>query len=167
MLEAARIGRQTANGPEARKKHAITARKNALAQHAWKPSDQPAWLTEKFYAEKVQPLLATMSASAIARKSQSRVGTLDASARATDHIHGTGRRWHSWLASYPMRADEVVRDFVRFVAPAFHRYQSQPPVSSGWGEGLAALIKSLQQMTSSHANCGPARVACINRRAPR
>src|SRR5580765_4672910 len=41
MVEAARIGRQTANGPESRKKHAITARRNALAQHAWKPSDQP------------------------------------------------------------------------------------------------------------------------------
>jgi CRISPR-associated endonuclease Cas1 len=68
MLEAARIGRQTANSPEARKKHAITARKNALARHAWKTSDQPAWLTEKFYAEKVLPRLAIRSASAIARQ---------------------------------------------------------------------------------------------------
>jgi hypothetical protein len=68
MLEAARIGRQTANSPEARKKHAITARKNALARFAWKTSDQPAWLTEKFYAEKVQPRLASISASAIARQ---------------------------------------------------------------------------------------------------
>jgi hypothetical protein len=39
-----------------------------LAQHAWKPSDQPAWLTEKVYSEKVHPLLASMSASAIARQ---------------------------------------------------------------------------------------------------
>jgi hypothetical protein len=68
MLEAARIGRQTANSPEARKKHSITARRNALAWHAWKPSDQPAWLTEKFFAEKIQPLLAKMSPSAIARQ---------------------------------------------------------------------------------------------------
>ena len=67
MIEAARIGRQTANGPEALKKHAITARKNAFAQHAWKPSDQPDWLTETSYDEKVQPHLTTMSASAIAR----------------------------------------------------------------------------------------------------
>jgi hypothetical protein len=68
MLDAARIGRQTANGPEAQLKRANTQRKNALAQHAWKPSDQPAWLTEKFYSEKVQPFLAAMSASAIARQ---------------------------------------------------------------------------------------------------
>lgn len=68
MLEAARIGRQTANSPEARRKHAITARKNALARHAWKPSDQPAWMTDEFYSAKVLPLLAKLSASAIARK---------------------------------------------------------------------------------------------------
>jgi len=68
MLDAARIGRATANGPEAQSKRASTQRKNALAQHAWKSSDQPAWLTEKFYSEKVQPVLAAMSASAIARR---------------------------------------------------------------------------------------------------
>jgi CRISPR-associated endonuclease Cas1 len=68
MLDAARIGRETANGPEAQLKRASTQRKNALAQHAWKPSDQPAWLTEKFYSEKVQPVLAGVSASAIARQ---------------------------------------------------------------------------------------------------
>jgi hypothetical protein len=68
MLDAARVGRQTANGLEAQEKRAITQRKNALAQHAWKPSDQPAWLTEEFYFEKVQPLLAAMSASAIGRQ---------------------------------------------------------------------------------------------------
>jgi hypothetical protein len=28
--------------------------------HPWKPSDQPAWLTEKFYAERIQPLLASL-----------------------------------------------------------------------------------------------------------
>jgi len=68
MAGAARIGRQTANGPEAQVKRANTQRKNALAQHSWKPSEQPAWLTEKYYAEKVQPVLAAMSASAIARR---------------------------------------------------------------------------------------------------
>ena len=67
MLGAAGIGRQTANGPEAQGKRANTQRKNALAQHAWKSSDQPAWLTDTFYSEKVQPVLAAMSASVIAR----------------------------------------------------------------------------------------------------
>jgi hypothetical protein len=68
MLNAARIGRETANGPKAQMKRAVTQRKNALAQHAWKSPDQPMWLTEKYYSEKVQPVLATMSASAIARR---------------------------------------------------------------------------------------------------
>jgi CRISPR-associated endonuclease Cas1 len=68
MLDAAGIGRQTANGPEAQLKRANTQRKNALAQHAWKSSDQPAWLTDRFYSEKVQPLLSEMSATTIARQ---------------------------------------------------------------------------------------------------
>lgn len=68
MYEAARIGRQTANSPEARLKHAKTQRKNALAQHAWRASDQPEWLTEKFYVETIQPRLASISASEIARR---------------------------------------------------------------------------------------------------
>jgi hypothetical protein len=68
MAAAALIGRQTAHCPEARAKRANTQRKNALAQHSWEPSDQPAWLTEKFYMSKIQPLLASMSASAIAGK---------------------------------------------------------------------------------------------------
>jgi hypothetical protein len=68
LIDAARVGRQTANSPEAQLKRANTQRQNALAQHAWKPSDQPAWLTEKFYAERIQPLLASLSASVIARQ---------------------------------------------------------------------------------------------------
>jgi len=65
MLRAARIGRQTANGPEAQVKRAIKARKNALAQHSWNPSDQMKWLTPEFFTQKVQPLLATLPMSAI------------------------------------------------------------------------------------------------------
>jgi hypothetical protein len=68
LIDAARIGRQTANSPEARLKRSNTQRQNALAQHAWKSSDQPTWLTEEFYSEQVQPILAAMSASAIARE---------------------------------------------------------------------------------------------------
>jgi hypothetical protein len=68
MLHAGRIGRQKANGPEAQQKRAKTQRKNAVAQHAWKSSDQPVGLTDTFYSEKVQPVIASMSASAIARQ---------------------------------------------------------------------------------------------------
>jgi hypothetical protein len=68
LLDAARVGRQAANTPEARLKRANTQRKNAFAQYAWNPLDQPTWLTEKFNAEKIQPLLASLSSSAIARQ---------------------------------------------------------------------------------------------------
>ena len=43
-------------------------RKGALAQDLWNPSDQPARLADKFYSEMVQPVIAAMSASAIARR---------------------------------------------------------------------------------------------------
>jgi hypothetical protein len=65
ILSAARIGRLTANGPEAQAKRAIKARKNALAQHAWQPSDKPAWLTPELFSEKIQPLLASTRMSDI------------------------------------------------------------------------------------------------------
>src|SRR5260370_5689135 len=68
MLNAARIGRRTANSPRAQVKRANTARKNALAQHSWKASDQPAWLTDEFFLEKIQPLLTNTSAGVIARQ---------------------------------------------------------------------------------------------------
>jgi CRISPR-associated endonuclease Cas1 len=68
MAYAAHIGRQAAHSPDAQAKRAKTRRHNALAQRAWKASEQPAWLTEKFYVEKVQPLLAQVSASVIARQ---------------------------------------------------------------------------------------------------
>jgi len=65
MLDAARIGRQTANGPEAQVKRSTKARKNALAQHSWNASDQPKWLTPELFTQTIQPLLASAPMSAI------------------------------------------------------------------------------------------------------
>ena len=65
MLSAARIGRLTANSPEAQAKRAIKVRKSALAQHAWQPSDQPAWLTPELFVQNIQPLLVSVSISDI------------------------------------------------------------------------------------------------------
>ena len=65
MLDAAQIGRRTANGPDAQMKRASTARKNALAQHSWKTSDQPAWLTSELFSKRIQPLLWSVPMSAI------------------------------------------------------------------------------------------------------
>jgi CRISPR-associated endonuclease Cas1 len=65
MLNAAWIGRRTANSPEAQAKRAVKARKNALAQHSWKTSDQPDWLTTELFSKRIQPLLSNVAASAI------------------------------------------------------------------------------------------------------
>jgi hypothetical protein len=95
FIYAARVGRQTANSPEAQLKRANTQRQNALAQHAWKPSDQPTWLTELFYAAKSQTLLASLSASTIARQiSVSRwyVG------RIREGYRPSPRHWRGWVA---------------------------------------------------------------------
>jgi CRISPR-associated endonuclease Cas1 len=66
MVDAARVGRLTANSPQANAKRASTQRQNALAQHSWKASSQPAWLTDEVYSDKIQPLLANISTSVIA-----------------------------------------------------------------------------------------------------
>jgi hypothetical protein len=66
--DAARLGREAAREPEARAKHSATRKRHAQACSAWDPSSQPAWLTAKLYSEKIQPLLAQASASAIANR---------------------------------------------------------------------------------------------------
>lgn len=65
--EAGRIARTVALTPEAQQKRAATQKINALAQHAWKPSDQPSWLTSEFYSEHIQPALLSVRGSVIAR----------------------------------------------------------------------------------------------------
>jgi len=66
FADVARRGRVAASRPEARSKHAATSRRQTSACWQWDASMQPAWLTAKFYAEKIQPLLAEISGSAIA-----------------------------------------------------------------------------------------------------
>lgn len=68
MASAALVGRLTSNSPQAQVKRANTQRRNALAQHSWTASMQPAWLTNRVYAERIQPALARTSASAIAKQ---------------------------------------------------------------------------------------------------
>jgi len=65
--DLARLGRLAAQKPSARARRSATQRERALARYAWKPSDQPSWLTERFYMEKVQPVVSSISGSEIAR----------------------------------------------------------------------------------------------------
>jgi CRISPR-associated endonuclease Cas1 len=67
MVDVARVGRLSANSPQAQAKRRSTQRRNHQARRSWKPSSQPAWLTKEFYSEEIQPLLAQMSGRAIAR----------------------------------------------------------------------------------------------------
>lgn len=64
---AGRLARTAALASEAQLKRAATQQVNALAQHAWKPSDQPSWLTEEFYSEQIQPALLSVRGFLIAR----------------------------------------------------------------------------------------------------
>jgi CRISPR-associated endonuclease Cas1 len=66
MRPVAAKGRLTAHSPQAQAKRSQTRRRHAAAERAWRPSDQPAWLTEQVYREQVQPYLANVSASRLA-----------------------------------------------------------------------------------------------------
>jgi hypothetical protein len=57
-----------AQSSEAQARRADTQRRNALAQWGWPPSDQPTWLNAETYSEKIQPLLARITNSAIASR---------------------------------------------------------------------------------------------------
>jgi hypothetical protein len=65
LVEAARIGRIAGHSPEALAKEGKTQRRHAIARSSWAGSSQPSWLTSEIYSEKIQPLLAGVSTSAI------------------------------------------------------------------------------------------------------
>lgn len=65
---AGKLARIAALAPKAQLKRAATQQINALARHAWKASEQPFWLTDKFYSEKIQPALLAVRGSLIARR---------------------------------------------------------------------------------------------------
>jgi hypothetical protein len=67
MPEIAQKGRVAAHSAEAAAKRAATQRINMKARWDWKPTDQPSWLTERFFCEKIQPLLVPLSGSTIAK----------------------------------------------------------------------------------------------------
>jgi CRISPR-associated endonuclease Cas1 len=60
MAKVAHSGRVAAQSEEAQASRAVTQRRNALAQNAWKESDLPAWLNENVYLEGIQPRLSEL-----------------------------------------------------------------------------------------------------------
>lgn len=67
LIEGAKIGRIAGHTPEAIAKERASQRRHAQARSLWQSSNQPAWLTPKFYSERIKPLLATVSTSQMAR----------------------------------------------------------------------------------------------------
>ena|ERR1035441_4567429 len=63
MRTWAEVGGETAQAQALRSE---AQRRHAAAQKAWDPAAHPAWLNEKAYREKIQPLLKGVSTSAIA-----------------------------------------------------------------------------------------------------
>jgi len=65
LIKAARLGRVAGHSPPARARQAEKQRRHAAAVKAWNPSDQPDWLTEEVYREKIQPRLRSITVSVI------------------------------------------------------------------------------------------------------
>ena len=65
LVGVAQSGRAAAQSAEAQASRAVTQRRNALAQNAWKESDLPSWLNEKVYAEQIQPRMGGITSSAL------------------------------------------------------------------------------------------------------
>jgi hypothetical protein len=57
MRSVAAKGRLVAYTSEAQAGRLAARRRNALAEAAWKTSDQPEWLTERVYFRDIQPRL--------------------------------------------------------------------------------------------------------------
>jgi hypothetical protein len=66
LVEAAKLGRLVAPSSEVRARQAGKQHQHNAAAKAWNPSDQPDWLTEYVYREKIQPRLASIPVGIIA-----------------------------------------------------------------------------------------------------
>jgi hypothetical protein len=64
-LEVRKPVRLNAPDPKAQARRANTQRRQATALRAWKPSDKPASLDEKFYREQIQPRLLLIQATKV------------------------------------------------------------------------------------------------------
>jgi CRISPR-associated endonuclease Cas1 len=67
LIRIAATGRVASQTDEAKAKRAKTHLASLKLRQQWSSSDQPSWLTAKFYAEKIRPQLVGSSTGAIAR----------------------------------------------------------------------------------------------------
>jgi CRISPR-associated endonuclease Cas1 len=99
LVEVSRVGRIAGHTPEAIAKEAATHRRQAQARAAWNPADQPAWLTDHVFSEKIQPVIAKASATVIAKRiGVSRWYAGAKYGEATARIRGIGKPLQNSLA---------------------------------------------------------------------
>ena len=104
LIEVAKLGRIAGHSPEARARQAEKQRRHAAELKAWNPSNQPNWLTEKFYRGKIQPRLSGITVPAIHRPWGFRCLSRRKFARVGNcHISGTGRLPHESLMYHRRR----------------------------------------------------------------
>jgi selenocysteine lyase/cysteine desulfurase len=65
FVGVARKGRVASHSYDAEARRAETQRRHSAEQKTWQPSQQPAWLDEETYTQKIQPRLAGITVSAI------------------------------------------------------------------------------------------------------
>jgi hypothetical protein len=95
-VEVRAAGRIAAQTPEAQARRAETQRRQITARLAWKSSNQPAWLNEETYIQKIQPRLAEVTVSAIA--SVLKVSEPYASDIRAGRCHPHPRHWQALAA---------------------------------------------------------------------
>lgn len=66
LIKGAKMGRILSHSVEAQARRAETGRRHTSARWAWIPSNQPSWLTEQVYREKIQTRLAGVTVRALA-----------------------------------------------------------------------------------------------------
>jgi hypothetical protein len=67
MPAVAAKGRAMSHTKTSERRRSETRQRIARAEAAWKPSDQPSWLTEKAYREQIKPPLPDVPSSAVAK----------------------------------------------------------------------------------------------------
>jgi CRISPR-associated endonuclease Cas1 len=65
IQKTSKIGRQNTHSPQAEARRAESQRRQAAALRAWNPSDNPIWLDEQAYRDRIQPKLRAFTVPAI------------------------------------------------------------------------------------------------------
>jgi hypothetical protein len=91
FAEASGLGRKASLSARAQAQRVEKQRRNARAQHGWIAANQPSWLDQDTYVNRIQPRLAELTYSAIASAIQVSPGYADAIRKGK--VHPRARHW--------------------------------------------------------------------------